>query len=172
MPNEIERKFLPKSGAWRTAQPLTSTKIIQGYLTSDPGCTVRVRYGSDRFGKYGFITVKGKTEGISRPEFEYPIPSQHALHMLSAFAAQTITKTRHTALVDGVTFEIDEFHGENEGLVVIEVELESEDQKFPTPVWLGEEVSHDVRYFNSNLLTNPFTKWEERWHALGDEDAQ
>ncbi|WP_373973903.1 CYTH domain-containing protein [Chitinibacter sp. SCUT-21] len=153
MATEIERKFLLKNSDWRSLVA-KSTRIAQGYLNAEPERTVRVRVKGDA----GFLTIKGKNDGISRLEFEYPIPVADALEMLKQ-CPNVLDKTRHLVEIDGHTFEIDEFHGLNDGLIVAEIELASEDARFPQPEWLGDEVSGDARYYNSALSEKPFSSW-------------
>ena len=152
MATEIERKFLVKEGIWRKEK---GTQYRQGYLNSAKERIVRVRTLDDK----GYLTVKGLTVGASRLEFEYEIPYQDADAMLGLCEKPLIEKTRYKVTAEGYVWEIDEFYGENQGLIVAEVELESEEQTFPRPDWVGEEVTGDPRYFNSNLIKNPFTKW-------------
>ena len=151
---EIERKYLVISDEYKSA-----TKGVlyrQGYLNSNKERVVRVRIG----GEQGFITIKGLPTGIERPEFEYSIPLQEADFLLRNICEQPIIeKTRYKITYMNHLWEIDEFHGENKGMIVAEIELQSSDEPFEMPPWVGEEVSHDWRYFNSNLLTNPYTKW-------------
>nr|WP_314899189.1 CYTH domain-containing protein [uncultured Deefgea sp.] len=150
---EIERKFLVASDAWRE-QISRSTRIAQGYLCTDIERTVRVRTK----GEAAFLTIKGKNAGISRAEFEYAIPVADALAMLQ-LCPNVLDKTRHLVDIDGHTFEVDEFHGANAGLIVAELELSSEDAAYPQPAWLGAEVSGDTRYYNSALSITPFSQW-------------
>jgi CYTH domain-containing protein len=142
MATEIERKFLVKEGTWRNEK---GTEYRQGYLNSVKERIVRVRTIDDK----GYLTIKGLTVGASRMEFEYEIPHQDA-EILLVICEKPLM---------GFVWEIDEFLGENRGLIVAEVELESEDQQFPRPDWVGEEVTGDPRYFNSNLITNPYSEW-------------
>jgi CYTH domain-containing protein len=152
MATEIEKKFLVKNGIWRNEK---GTKYRQGYLNSAKERIVRVRTLGDK----GYLTVKGLTVGASRLEFEYEIPRRDADAMLELCEKPLIEKTRYKVTAEGFVWEIDEFYGENQGLIVAEVELESEDQAFTKPEWVGEEVTGDPRYFNSNLIRNPYTKW-------------
>lgn len=152
MATEIERKFLVKEGIWRKQE---GTKYRQGYLNSAKERIVRVRTVKDK----GYLTIKGITVGASRMEFEYQIPHQEAEMLLGICEKPLIEKNRYVVKEGGFVWEIDEFLGENRGLIVAEVELESEDQLFPRPDWVGEEVTGDPRYFNSNLIKNPYTKW-------------
>lgn len=154
MPTEIERKFLVKSDAWRT---LATGKLYrQGYLSTKKGCTVRVRL----VGNQGYLTIKGSTQGISRAEYEYPIPAEDAQEMLENLCYRPlIEKTRYKIKLAGLIWEVDEFVGENQGLIVAEVELTNENQIIELPDWIGQEVSDDPRYFNANLTQHPFSKW-------------
>ena len=153
MAQEIERKFLVRGDAWHTDN---GTLIRQGYLYSGINGVVRVR----TTGEHAYLTVKGRKFGISRLEFEYEIPLAEANEMLDKLCFKPlIEKVRHEVPMDGFTWEIDEFLGENAGLVVAEIELEDENQEFLKPDWVGIEVSNDVRYLNSNLVKNPYAKW-------------
>jgi adenylate cyclase len=150
---EIERKFLVKEGAWRNEK---GTKYRQGYLNSTKERTVRVRIIDDK----GYLTVKGISRGAVRVEYEYEIPGAEAKAMLNDLCEKPlIEKTRYKIEHKGLVWEVDEFLGENSGLIVAEVELESEDQKFVKPKWIGEEVTEDPRYFNANLIHYPYSKW-------------
>ncbi len=152
MPTEIERKFLVKSDGWRTEKGI---HLSQGYLSRDKGRTVRVRIA----GETAWLTIKGLTTGISRAEFEYEIPVADAVQLLKLCDGPIVEKTRHIVDYEGTTWEVDDFHGANAGLVVAEVELDAEDEAFETPPWIGEEVSGDVRYANSSLSVRPFCDW-------------
>ncbi len=155
MPKEIERKYLvQKDPAW-TSQ--SGTQYRQGYLNTTKERIVRVR----TIGDQGYLTIKGLTVGATRLEFEYEIPVADADTMLDDLCERPlIEKRRYKVEHDDLTWEIDEFFGENEGLIVAEVELESEDQSFEKPPWIGEEVTDDPRYFNSNLVQHPYSEWE------------
>jgi adenylate cyclase len=154
MSKEIERKFLIKNESWKIGSKLTSYR--QGYLSTNIERIVRVRTIDQK----GFLTIKGKTTGISRSEFEYEIPLDDANIMLDVLCEKPlIEKNRAKIAYKGLIWEVDEFFGENQGLVVAEVELQDENQTFEKPEWIGEEVSGDPRYFNSNLIKMPFTKW-------------
>lgn len=155
---EIERKFLVRGTAWRQADP---QPLQQGYLSLDPHRTVRVR----RAGKLAWLTVKGIAHGISRAEFEYPIPAADADALLALCDGVLIEKNRHIVHHAGMRWEVDEFLGANAGLVVAELELTGEDQTFAQPPWLGPEVSADPRYANANLARRPFRQWDNRDHA-------
>ncbi|MCD4721641.1 MAG: CYTH domain-containing protein [Desulfobacula sp.] len=154
MGREIERKFLLKGDAWRDLTE--GVHYRQGYLNSARERTVRIRTISDK----GFLTIKGITVGATRLEYEYEIPKDECNAMLDDLVEKPIIeKKRYKLDYMGFTWEIDEFFGENKGLIVAEVELESEDQKFEMPEWIGEEVTGDSRYFNSNLIHHPYSKW-------------
>ena len=154
---EIERKFLLKGEAWRAlGHPV---QYRQGYLTRSKERTVRVR----RAGEKGYLTIKGISRGAKRTEYEYEIPKEDATAMLNDLVEKPIIeKDRFRIEYNGLTWEIDEFSGDNKGLILAEVELESEDQKIELPDWIGKEVTHDPRYYNSNLVTHPYSKWESR----------
>ena len=152
MAKEIERKFLTTGEQWRTATPIY---YCQGYLNRDKQRTVRVRIAGDK----AMLTFKGLTTGASRDEFEYDIPIDDAKSMLAMCEQPLIEKNRRIVHHEGLDWEVDEFLGLNEGLIVAEVELESENQVFQTPKWVGDEVTNDPRYFNSSLSSKPFTKW-------------
>lgn len=154
MGTEIERKFLVKPGAWVPKD--SGTHLRQGYLNSRKERVVRVRIE----GPVATLTIKGLTRGITRCEFEYPIPVSDATAMLDQLCEQPlIDKHRHVERHDGLTWEVDVFHGDNDGLVLAEVELPSPDIPLTLPAWAGEEVSSDPRYFNSNLLAHPYRTW-------------
>jgi CYTH domain-containing protein len=150
---EIERKFLVIGDAWRTQ---TGVAIGQGYLNRDKNRTVRVRLAGDE----AFLTIKGPSLGATRQEFEYPIPMEDALQLLQLCDGPSIRKTRHVVMNDGNRWEVDEFHAENQGLIVAEIELSTEDQTISKPDWIGKEVTDDPRYFNSNLIAHPFCQWD------------
>lgn len=150
---EIERKFLVVNDEWRT---VPGTPYRQGYITTTNETTVRVRV----VGEQGYLTIKGKTQGRSRAEFEYPIPVADAMQMLDTLCnPPLIEKTRYRLPIGKLVWEIDEFAGDNQGLVIAEVELSDEHQELELPCWVGEEVTHDLRYFNVNLAKNPFRQW-------------
>ena len=153
MATEIERKFLLRDTGF--LQGLPGERICQGYLSDAVDATVRVRL----VGNQGFLTIKGRSHGISRSEFEYPIPATDAEQLLAMCGASRIDKTRYRIPHGGHLWEVDVFSGANEGLVVAEIELASEAGVFARPDWLGEEVSHDSRYFNSQLSRQPFSGW-------------
>ncbi|MCL2098384.1 MAG: CYTH domain-containing protein [Bacteroidales bacterium] len=152
---EIERKFLVK-GDFRPFVS-KSTRIVQGYLSSVPERTVRVRIKGDK----GFLTIKGigSESGASRFEFEKEITAAEAAELMKICERGVIDKVRHLVKAEPYLFEVDEFHGENEGLTVAEIELPDENAAFAKPDWLGEEVTGDKRYYNSMLMKQPYTKW-------------
>jgi len=152
MGKEIERKFMVKEGTWRNVK---GTRYRQGYLNSAKERNVRVRTMEDK----AYLTIKGIAIGASRMEFEYEIPPRDANELLEICEKPLVEKTRYKVQEGGFVWEVDEFFRENQGLIVAEVELESEDQEFPKPDWVGEEVTGDSRYFNSNLIKNPYTNW-------------
>jgi adenylate cyclase len=155
MANEIERKFLVKGEFKNLASK--ETRIVQGYLSSVPERTVRVRIKGDK----GFITIKGigSASGATRYEWEKEIPTSEVEELLKICEPGVIDKTRYLVKVGNHTFEVDEFYGENQGLTVAEIELNSESEDFVKPEWLGDEVTGDTKYYNSMLMKNPFTKW-------------
>lgn len=155
MAQEIERKFLV-TGDFK-ADAYDSTRITQGYLSSVPDRSVRIRIRGDK----GYITVKGKgsESGMSRFEWEKEIPVDEARELLKLCEPGVIDKTRYLVRSGAHVFEVDEFYGENEGLVMAEVELKDEKEAFVKPAWLGNEVTGDKRYYNSMLIKNPFTGW-------------
>ena len=153
MPLEIERKFLVRNDQWRSlAEPVY---YCQGYLNSDKHRTVRVRVA----GETAQLTIKGLSKGAIRAEFEYAIPVEDAKQLLEMCEQPLVEKYRRKIPIDKLIWEVDEFLGANEGLVLAEVELESEDQAISLPDWVGEEVTGDSRYFNSNLVQQPFESW-------------
>ncbi len=153
MPAEIERKFLVVDESWRDGA--VGIGISQGYLSQDPDRTVRVRLAGDN----AWITIKGRTHGITRAEFEYAIPPQDARELLELCLPSVIEKTRHEIRHGAHIWEVDVFHGENAGLIIAEVELSDRNESPEMPSWLGMEVSDDPRYFNSHLSRQPFAKW-------------
>lgn len=151
---EIERKFLVADEGWRQAAT-RQTRFSQGYLSRDPARTVRVRIAGDA----AFLTIKGATTGATRAEFEYDVPVADAQQLLAMCDGPVVEKVRHLCGHAGMTWEVDEFLGANTGLVVAEIELQTEDQAFERPAWLGEEVTGDARYVNANLAVRPFSSW-------------
>lgn len=157
---EIERKFLLAGDGWR-AYIERSERIAQGYLVSGAAIgaglarsSVRVR----RSGEKAWLNIKSATLGIERQEYEYPVPMDDAVNLLG-LCDGVLEKDRHHVMFEGAHFEIDEFHGDNEGLIVAEIELPAADAAYPRPDWLGKEVSEQVRYYNVNLIERPFASW-------------
>ncbi|MCM3876374.1 MAG: CYTH domain-containing protein [Thermoanaerobaculia bacterium] len=154
MAQEIERKFLVAGASWKDGA--TGTLVRQGYLSSVKERTVRVRVAGGK----AFLTIKGVNRGVTRTEFEYRIPVDEAAAMLDALCERPlIEKTRWVVPFEGFTWEVDEFHGENAGLVVAEVELPTAGTTPALPPWVREEVTSDPRYYNANLAKKPFTAW-------------
>ena len=152
---EIERKFLVAGDFM--PETVGSTRIVQGYICSQPGRTVRVRVRGEK----GFLTIKGASDekGLSRQEFEWQIPLADAERLMTLCELGVIEKERYLVPHGGHTWEVDVFHGANEGLMLAEIELSSEDEPFERPSWLGKEVTGDRRYYNSTLTKQPFNKW-------------
>ena len=158
MGKEIERKFLTKGDGYK--KNAKGALYRQGYLFTEPGKVVRVRICGDK----GFLTVKGNPYGITRLEYEYEIPLNEAEEMLELLCEKPIIeKQRFKYSENGFTWEVDEFFGDNEGLAVAEIELKNEDEEFIKPQWVGEEVSNDPRYANSNLIKRPFKTWGRKY---------
>ncbi len=156
MAKEIERKFLVNNTAYQTlSKPVY---FHQGYMSTDPARSVRVRIEGDT----AKLTIKGKTKGFTRDEFEYNIPTDEALYMLQHLCLQpTIEKYRYKIQIDQLTWEVDEFLGLNQGLVMAEVELPTEDCPFIKPLWVGTEVTGDTAYYNMSLVNSPFKNWNK-----------
>ena len=156
---EIERKFLVKDSSYRDSAT-ESHRMTQGYICRETGRTVRVRISDG----HGWLTIKGAStdNGLSRYEWEKEIPVEEAEQLMKLCRDGIIDKTRHIVPFGGHVFEVDEFHGENTGLTVAEIELGNENEPFSKPEWLGEEVTGDRRYYNSMLTQNPFSKWQCR----------
>ena len=152
MATEIERKFLVQGEAWRRGTPV---HVRQAYLSRDKERTVRVRLAGSR----AWLTVKGRTRGASRAEFEYEIPLQDGEALLALCEGPPLEKNRYTVQHAGAAWEIDEFLGANAGLVIAEIEIQHEGQEFQRPSWLAAEVTGDARYFNSNLSAMPYATW-------------
>lgn len=155
MAKEIERKFLVKGDRWRDLAAGVSYR--QGYLLRErTGKTIRIRIIGDQ----AFLTIKGQTKGLTRLEFEYPIPLADAVEMLEKLGDRPqIEKQRYRIPMGGFVWEVDEFFGENAGLIVAEIELNEEAQSFPKPEWISVEVTHASRYFNASLVDYPYSRW-------------
>lgn len=151
---EIERKFLVRGDRWKILGQ--GVLLRQGYLSSSPERTVRVRIEGDS----AMLTIKGKSSGATRSEWEYPVPLADAQAFLDTLCERPIIeKKRYRIPFEGMVWEVDEFFGENAGLVVAEIELTAENQSFAKPDWIAEEVTQDPRYFNSSLIRNPYSRW-------------
>ncbi len=159
---EIERKYLVTdiasglSGTWRRG---SASRIVQGYLYRGDRSVARIRVAKDSRSTRAWLTIKGPNIGATRPEFEYDIPVVDANQMMESMCECIIDKMRFVVRFEGSTWEVDEFYGENRGLVVAEIELDSEEQEFVLPPWVGLEVTGDARYYNSNLGQRPFSTW-------------
>lgn len=155
---EIERKFLVHKEKWDQVTKEEKSLFRQGYIVSDPERTIRVRLTDEE----GFLTIKGLTVGAVRPEFEYRIPKEDAQELLHRFCDSEVSKIRHFITHDNNLWEVDEFLGQNEGLIVAEIELASEDESFSLPEWIDKEVTAEKKYSNSNLAINPFKNWSNQ----------
>ena len=155
MPIEIERKFLVND-KWKNIDKGEGVLYEQGYLMMEPGKTIRVRLAGEK----GFLTIKGKTTGLSRPEFEYEIPQPEAKELLNHFCLSKILKRRYEIQHEGHLWEVDEFLGDNQGLIVAEIELRDEHESFALPEWIGQEVSHEKKYTNASLSIHPYKDWK------------
>lgn len=156
MGKEIERKYLVNHEKWNSLKKEEGILLKQGYIHSSIEKTIRVRISNGK----GYLTIKGATVEISRSEFEYEIPENEANELLNQFAENEIKKFRYAIKLGNHTWEVDVFLGENEGLIIAEVELQSEDEELELPDWVGTEVSLDSRYFNANLIENPYKLWK------------
>ena len=157
MGKEIERKFLVRKKEWTSLQKPEGVHYNQGYLCIEPERTVRVRLTDVQ----AFITIKGKSENATRAEFEYAIPMEDAKQMIRDLAIGSISKIRYKINFQDKLWEVDEFFGKNEGLLLAEIELKSEDEEFAIPDWVAKEVTHDGRYYNANLVENPYDSWKD-----------
>lgn len=158
MGKEIERKFLVEIGKWESAEKPAGTLYRQGYILAEKCKTIRVRCA----GKTGYITIKGQADGISRDEYEYEIPLIDVNEMLEKFCGSVVEKKRYKFMHADKLWEVDVFEGDNQGLVIAEIELNSEDEKFEIPEWAGKEVTGDSRYYNAYLSLHPFKEWAEK----------
>jgi adenylate cyclase len=167
---EIERKFLVADDGWRAVVE-RSEPIAQGYLVGAQALrdgTARASVRARLAGDQAWLNIKAATPGIARTEFDYPIPLDDARTLLAGLCDGVLEKTRHHVRVDGVVFEVDEFEGDNRGLIVAEVELPAVDAPFPRPPWLGREVSVLTRYYNVNLIAHPYRQWSPAERAAED----
>lgn len=155
MGKEIERKFLIDQPNWDNLNKPEGKLLRQGYLLADKDKTIRVRATETK----GFLTIKGQTIGATRLEYEYEIPVNEASELLDNFSVSELSKTRYEIEFNGKLWEVDVFAGDNEGLIVAEIELESEEETFDLPDWVGKEVTQEEKYYNSNLTVKPFKGW-------------
>ncbi|MEI6890191.1 MAG: CYTH domain-containing protein [Bacteroidales bacterium] len=155
---EIEHKFLVDHAKWSNLPKPAGKLYRQGYLNDEPGKTVRVRIAGDK----GFITIKGPTVKTVRKEFEFEIPVSDAKEMLELFSPQQVEKIRYRILFNQKIWEVDVFGGENEGLIMAEIELNHAGETFPIPSWISQEVTEDPRYYNSCLASNPYKTWKKQ----------
>jgi adenylate cyclase len=152
---EIERKFLIEKDLWYALKKPSGILIQQAYLVNEPGKVVRIRVTDSS----GYVTVKGAAVNETRSEYEFLVPKMEAIEMMDLFCKFRIDKTRYKIEFEGKTWEVDEFWGNNEGLIIAEIELKSEDEQFKKPSWIGEEVTKDHRYYNSYLSEHPYNTW-------------
>ncbi|RPH33884.1 MAG: CYTH domain-containing protein [Bacteroidales bacterium] len=158
MGKEIERKFLVNTTKWVSLEKPIGDYFRQGYLLNTPEKTVRIR----QTGTKGFITIKGSSIGATRAEFEFEIPKDEANEILDTFVEQSIIKNRFKITFGGKVWEIDEFLGDNQGLIIAEIELFREDEQFGLPDWIESEVTHEQKYYNANLINNPYKNWQNK----------
>jgi len=156
MGKEIERKFLIDPDKWQRVSKPKGQLYRQGYLSTDPNRTIRVRLTDTN----GYITIKGISVNATRSEYEYEIPASEAKELLDSLSVSELVKTRYKIDHGKKVWEVDEFSGDNTGLIVAEIELTSEDEYFDTPDWIGKEVTGEEKYYNSNLTINPYKNWE------------
>ena len=156
MEPEIERKYLVDKNKWQQIDKPTGQLYRQGYLLTDPNKTIRVRQTTDK----AFLTIKGLSIGATRPEYEYEIPFGEAKELLDNFSISELSKIRYKIFVDNKVWEVDEFLGDNIGLIVAEIELTSEDENFSIPAWVDKEVTGQEKYYNSNLTIEPYKNWQ------------
>ena len=153
---EIERKYLVNHKKWQALSKPKGNHYRQGYILTDPKKTIRVRITETKC----FITIKGKTTGATRLEYEYEIPKKDAEELLNNFCTAELKKNRYKIVYKNKLWEVDEFLGENEGLIIAEIELKEEDEIFEIPEWVANEVTSDERYYNANLVQNPYQNWK------------
>jgi adenylate cyclase len=153
---ETEKKFLVKEDLWNKVKKEEGTLYKQGYMLREEDKTIRIRLIE---GDKGYITIKGKAKGFSRPEYEYPIPEKDAEELLANFCDAIVSKKRYKIKIDGQLWEVDEFLEDNEGLIVAELELKDETEQFNLPEWIDREITGNPRYYNSELSVNPFKNW-------------
>jgi len=165
---EIERKFLVDQEKWEQVIKPQGTHYRQGYVLNEAKRTLRVRVTD----KQGYITFKGPTDGITRKEYEYKIPVEDGTELLNGFAIAEVEKIRYRIPFEGHLWEVDEFLGDSEGLIMAEIELLHENDEFTLPAWISYEVSGDVRYYNSYLSTHPFKKWSREPVSPKDQETE
>lgn len=153
---EIERKFLVSHGPWEELEKPLGEFYRQGYLLTDPQKTIRVRQTSDK----GFLTIKGVSIGATRAEYEYEVPFEEAKEMLDQFSIAELSKVRYKISIGNHIWEVDVFSGKNHGLIVAEIELKKEDETFDLPDWIDREVTGEEKYYNSNLVIQPYSDWK------------
>ena len=153
---EIERKYLVNLDQWQELEKPVGEMYRQGYLLTDPNKMIRVRQTKDK----GFLTIKGLSVGATRAEYEYEIPFDEAKELLDQFSISELSKIRYKIVFDNYLWEVDEFLADNDGLIVAEIELSSEDENFSIPDWIEREVTSEDKYYNSNLTIHPFKDWE------------
>ena len=158
MGQEIERKYLVDHSKWQHLDKPIGQLYRQGYLLTDPNKTIRVRQTTDK----GYLTIKGLSIGATRPEYEYEIPFEEAKELLDNFSTSELSKIRYKIMLDNKTWEVDEFLGDNTGLIVAEIELISEEESFSIPKWIDKEVTGQEKYYNSNLTIEPYKNWKEK----------
>jgi len=156
MGKEIERKYLIKQDKWQQLQKPTGQLYRQGYLLIDPNKTIRVRQTIEK----GFLTIKGLSIGATRPEYEYEIPFEEAKELLDNFSISELSKIRYKISFENKVWEVDEFLGDNSGLIIAEIELDSEEEIFNIPAWIDKEVTGQEMYYNSNLTVQPYKNWK------------
>jgi CYTH domain-containing protein len=158
MGQEIERKYLLDHPKWQQFDKPKGERYRQGYILTDPEKTIRIRVTET----HGYLTIKGLNKGATRPEYEYEIPIAEAEELLDKFAISELSKIRYKIPFKGKLWEVDQFLGDNEGLIVAEIELQSEDEQYDLPEWIGKEVTGEEKYYNSTLTLHPFKDWKER----------
>lgn len=155
MGQEIERKYLVDEIKWQQMDKPRGQRYRQGYLSTDPNKTIRIRQTTEK----GFLTIKGLSIGAARHEYEYEIPFDEAKELLDKFSISELSKIRYKIFIDNKIWEVDEFFGDNIGLIIAEIELSSEDENFDIPAWIDKEVTGQEKYYNSNLTIEPYKYW-------------
>ena len=155
MGQEIERKFLVNAQKWEALDKPQPRLYRQGYFTTNPGKSIRIRYS----GEHSYLTIKSEPAHLSRSEFEYEIPNKDALELLDHFCDAELEKYRYIIMHHNKKWEVDVFLKDNEGLIMAEIELKEAEESFDLPSWVEKEVTGDEKFYNANLVTNPFTNW-------------